>query len=130
VTLSGNGSFAYETFTLPNPPRYVVDLPGVLLATPKKSQDVHDPAVTRVRASQFKGGAEPVTRVVFDLASPVEPAAKSASAALAFAFGGAGISAATAAPAPVVTEASAPLVKVEAPAPQKVAPVDKVTARA
>ena len=87
MTLSGNGSFAYETFALANPPRYVVDLPGVLLATPKKSQDVHHPAVTRVRASQFKGGPEPVTRVVFDLAGPVEPAAKSASAGLAFAFG-------------------------------------------
>ncbi len=68
VTLSGNGSFAYDTFALANPPRYVVDLPGVLLATSKKSQDVRDPAVTRVRASQFKGGPEPVARVVFDLA--------------------------------------------------------------
>ncbi len=108
VTLSGNGSFAYETFALANPPRYVVDLPGVLLATPKKSQDVHHPAVTRVRASQFKGGPEPVTRVVFDLAGPVEPAAKAASAGLAFAFG-------SGASAPVV--ASAPAVKKEAPAP-------------
>jgi hypothetical protein len=45
VTLSGNGSFAYDTFALANPPRYVVDLPGVLLATPKKSQDVRHPAV-------------------------------------------------------------------------------------
>ncbi|HEY3348895.1 MAG TPA: type IV pilus secretin PilQ [Thermoanaerobaculia bacterium] len=129
VTLSGNGSFAYETFALANPPRYVVDLPGVLLATPKKSQDVRHPAVTRVRASQFKGGPQPVTRVVFDLAGPVEPAAKSASAGLAFAFGSA-LNASAAAPAasmsasaPVVREAPAPLVKVEAPA-----PVNKVTA--
>ncbi len=87
MTLSGNGSFAYDTFALANPPRYVVDLPGVLLATSKKSQDVRNPAVTRVRASQFKGGPEPVARVVFDLAGPVEPAAQSASAGLAFAFG-------------------------------------------
>ncbi len=115
VTLSGNGSFAYETFALVNPPRYVVDLPGVLLATPKKSQDVRHPAVTRVRASQFKGGAEPVTRVVFDLAGPAEPAAKSASAGLAFAFGATverparpAAIAAPPAPAPVaVTNASA-----------------------
>jgi type IV pilus assembly protein PilQ len=122
VTLSGNGSFAYETFALANPPRYVVDLPGVLLATPKKSQDVHHPAVTRVRASQFKGGPEPVTRVVFDLANPVEPAAKSASAGLAFAFGSGSTAVASApvvreAPAPAAREAAAPLVKVEAPAP-------------
>lgn len=116
VTLAGNGSFAYDTFALPNPPRYVVDLPGVLLATPKKSQDVRHPAVTRVRASQFKAGPEPVTRVVFDLAAPAEPAAKAASAGLAFAF----------APAAPIREAAAvppapaepvPAVKVEAPAP-------------
>jgi type IV pilus assembly protein PilQ len=136
VTLSGNGSFAYDTFALANPPRYVVDLPGVLLATPKKSQDVRDPAVTRVRASQFKGGAEPVTRVVFDLASPAEPAAKSAPAGLAFAFGSplpAPREAAepSVAAAPAVKEAPAPLVKVEAPAPAPAAVAaapDKVTA--
>ncbi len=122
VTLAGNGSFAYDTFALANPPRYVVDLPGVLLATQKKSQDVRHPAVTRVRASQFKGGSEPVTRVVFDLATPVEPSAKTASAGLAFAFGTApagataSASASAAAPAPVVAEASAPPAKVEAPA--------------
>jgi type IV pilus assembly protein PilQ len=127
VTLSGNGSFAYDTFALANPPRYVVDLPGVLLATPKKSQDVKHPAVTRVRASQFKGGADPVTRVVFDLASPAEPAAKSASAGLAFAFGASPVSAAAqAAPAPA--EAPAPLVKVEAPAAAASAPPVKISA--
>jgi type IV pilus assembly protein PilQ len=118
VTLSGNGSFAYDTFALANPPRYVVDLPGVLLATSKKSQDVRHPAVTRVRTSQFKGGTEPVTRVVFDLAAPVEPAAKTASAGLAFAFGAApaNVTASAPVPAPAVAEAPAPLVKVEAPA--------------
>ncbi len=121
VTLSGNGSFAYDTFALANPPRYVVDLPGVLLATQKKSQDVRHPAVTRVRTSQFKGGSDPVTRVVFDLAAPVEPAAKTARASLAFAFAPAPavLSASAPAPAPAaaVAEAPAPLVKVEKPAP-------------
>ncbi|HTS02998.1 MAG TPA: type IV pilus secretin PilQ, partial [Thermoanaerobaculia bacterium] len=122
VTLSGNGSFAYDTFSLANPPRYVVDLPGVLLATSKKSQDVRHPGVTRVRASQFKGGSEPVTRVVFDLAAPAEPSARAASSGLAFAFGSA---AAREAPA-AASAGSAPLVKVvppvpaEAPAPQTV----------
>jgi type IV pilus assembly protein PilQ len=126
VTLSGNGSFAYDTFALANPPRYVVDLPGVLLATQKKSQDIRHPAVTRVRTSQFKGGSEPVTRVVFDLAAPIEPAAKTASAGLAFAFGAspANVAATTPvpAPAPAVAKASASLVKVEAPAAAASAP--------
>ena len=43
----------------------------------RSAQDVKHAAVSRVRVSQFKGGSEPVTRVVFDLASPAEPAAKS-----------------------------------------------------
>lgn len=87
ATFAGNGSFAYETFALENPPRYVVDLPGVILATTKKSQDVRHAAVNRVRVSQFKGGNEPVTRVVFDLASPAEPVAKNSTSALALSFG-------------------------------------------
>ena len=87
ATLAGNGSFAYETFALQNPPRYVVDLPGVLLAMPKRTQDVKHSAVSRVRVSQFKAGPEPVTRVVFDLASPSEPAAKASPSALALVFG-------------------------------------------
>jgi type IV pilus assembly protein PilQ len=89
ATLAGNGSFTYETFALENPPRYVVDLPGVLLAIPKRAQDVKHAAVSRVRVSQFKAGAEPVTRVVFDLASPSEPAAKASPSALALVFGSA-----------------------------------------
>jgi len=112
ATLAGNGSFAYETFALENPPRYVVDLPGVLLATTKKSQDVRHAAVSRVRVSQFKGGGEPVTRVVFDLASPAEPAAKSSTSALALSFGadsapGNPMIAALAGSAPASTEKSA-----------------------
>jgi type IV pilus assembly protein PilQ len=132
VTLAGNGSFAYDTFALANPPRFVVDLPGVLLATPKKSQDVRHPAVTRVRASQFKGGTEPVARVVFDLAGPAEPAARSASSGLVFAFettsmsaaasAPAAMSAAASAPASVAAEASAPVEKVDTPAPAASAP--------
>ena len=86
ATLAGNGSFTYETFALENPPRYVVDLPGVLLAMSKRAQDVKHSTVSRVRVSQFKTGAEPVTRVVFDLASLSEPAAKASPSALALVF--------------------------------------------
>ncbi len=117
TTLAGNGSFAYETFALENPPRYVVDLPGVLLATPKRAQDVKHAAVSRVRISQFKGGSDPVTRVVFDLASPAEPLARTSSSALALAFPRAS------APAPAVVSASAPASAVAAShAPQESAP--------
>ncbi|MCM3877780.1 MAG: type IV pilus secretin PilQ [Thermoanaerobaculia bacterium] len=127
ATLAGNGSFAYETFALENPPRYVVDLPGVLLATTRRSQDVRHAAVNRVRVSQFKGGSEPVTRVVFDLASPAEPAAKSSTSGLALSFESAATIVAKAhatepaalpAPAPV-TSAAAAEVSPEKPAEPK-----------
>ena len=118
ATLAGNGSFAYETFTLENPPRYVVDLPGVLLATPRKSQDVRHAAVSRVRVSQFKGGSEPVTRVVFDLSSPAEPAAKSGTSGLALSFGSAQALVASApAPPPAPAAANAPAPVSAPPAP-------------
>jgi type IV pilus assembly protein PilQ len=121
TTLAGNGSFAYETFALENPPRYVVDLPGVLLATPKRAHDVRHPAVSRVRISQFKGGSEPVTRVVFDLASPAEPSARTSSTALALAFPGASSQAAMSASAPAsavaAMSASAEKIAAAPPAP-------------
>ena len=72
VTLAGDGSFAYETFRLENPPRFVIDLPGVVNGAGKKVQDAHSAALTRVRVSQFRGGPDPVTRVVFDLASAAD----------------------------------------------------------
>ena len=120
ATLAGNGSFAYETFALENPPRYVVDLPGVLLATAKKSQDVRHAGVSRVRVSQFKGGSEPVTRVVFDLASPAEPAAKSSASALALSFGSApalAIASAPAEPKPAPVRAAPEMVAVASAVP-------------
>ena len=55
-----------------------------------------------------------MTRVVFDLAGPAEPAAKSASAGLAFAFGSLARSGGLTASAPAA--APAPPVKAEAPA--------------
>ncbi len=129
ATLAGNGSFTYETFALENPPRYVVDLPGVLLATQKRAQDVRHSAVSRVRISQFKGGSEPVTRVVFDLASPAEPSARASSSALALAFPGASPPAAMSASAPAARSASAPAAR-SASAPASAVAVAEVSAPA
>jgi type IV pilus assembly protein PilQ len=137
ATLAGNGSFTYETFSLENPPRYVVDLPGVLLSMSKRAQDVKGAAVSRVRVSQFKAGPEPVTRVVFDLASPSEPAAKASPSALALVFGSASVaasatvSASAAAPAAVsASKAPEPQPAVVRAAPEKVAVTPPVPAAA
>jgi type IV pilus assembly protein PilQ len=121
VTLAGNGSFTYETFALENPPRYVVDLPGVLLSMSQRAQDVKHASVSRVRVSQFKAGPEPVTRVVFDLASPSEPAAKASPSALALVFGSASVPVAVNASAAAPATVSAPPAVVsasKAPEPQ------------
>ncbi|MGE5715404.1 MAG: type IV pilus secretin PilQ [Acidobacteriota bacterium] len=127
ATLAGNGSFAYETFSLENPPRYVVDLPGVLLAMPKRAQEVKHASVSRVRVSQFKAGPEPVTRVVFDLSSPSEPAAKASSSALALVFGSAP---AAVAQAPSPEKPAEPQTAVVRAAPEKVAVTPPVPAAA
>jgi len=130
ATLAGNGSFTYETFSLENPPRYVVDLPGVLLVMPKRAQDVKHAAVSRVRVSQFKAGTEPVTRVVFDLASPSEPAAKASPSALTFAFGSASAPAPAAAREPSSEKVSEPQPSLVRAAPEKVAATPPVPAAA
>jgi type IV pilus secretin PilQ/predicted competence protein len=130
ATLAGNGSFTYETFALENPPRYVVDLPGVLLAMPKRAQDVKHAAVSRVRISQFKAGTEPVTRVVFDLASPSEPAAKASPSALVFVFGSASAPAPAAAREPSSEKVSEPQPSLVRAAPEKVAATPPVPAAA
>jgi type IV pilus assembly protein PilQ len=87
ILLAGDGAFTYDTFTLANPPRYVIDLPGVLNATRKKSQDVPSSTLSRVRVSQFRGGPNPVTRVVFDLVNEgAEPAIASSESGLSVMF--------------------------------------------
>jgi type IV pilus assembly protein PilQ len=87
IVLSGDGAFTYDTFSLLNPPRYVIDLPGVINGAGKKSRDVEAASLSRVRVSQFRGGPDPVTRVVFDLSSDgVEPFIAASGTGLAVTF--------------------------------------------
>ena len=113
IVLSGDGSFAYDTFSLSNPPRYVIDLPGVTNGAGKKSQDVRATALSRVRVSQFRGGPDPVTRIVFDLTEDgVQPAIAASGAGLAVTF--------RAVPAAATAPASAPAVRSAPAAPAPV----------
>ncbi len=102
IVLSGNGAFTYDTFALSNPPRYVIDLPGIINGAGKKTRDVEAASLSRVRVSQFRGGPDPVTRVVFDLSSDdVEPSIAASGAGLAVTFrSSTRIAAAVPAPAP------------------------------
>lgn len=74
VRIVGNGEFAYSTFRLENPDRFVIDLEGVVNGAPRGSWSVGGDAVARVRVSQFKPQPQPVARVVFDLTRPLAPA--------------------------------------------------------
>lgn len=71
VLLVGDGWFSAKDFALANPPRIVVDLPGVKNEVKQRSITVKDDAVTRVRVSQFQTSPEYVTRVVVDLSRPM-----------------------------------------------------------
>ncbi len=70
VSLLGDGALAAKDFVLANPPRIVVDLPGVKNEVRRRVVPVQTAAVTRVRISQFQTQPEPVTRIVVDLTGP------------------------------------------------------------
>jgi len=67
VEISGDGEFAYSTFRLGEPERFVVDLSGVVNQSDRSAIPVGSNTVERVRVAQFKPFPSPVSRVVFDL---------------------------------------------------------------
>ncbi len=71
VSLVGDRGLQYDIFALENPPRLVVDLPGVISRLDDHHYPVGEAGVTRVRAGQYRQEPYPVSRVVFDLESPV-----------------------------------------------------------
>jgi len=71
VALLGDGVFAPKDFLLENPPRLVIDLPGVKNQVRRRVLPVKSALVSRVRVSQFQSLPDPVTRVVLDLVRPL-----------------------------------------------------------
>ena len=71
VTLLGDGTFSPRTFALGNPPRVVIDLPGVKNEVRKRAITVASGLVSRIRVSQFATSPEMVTRIVLDLSRPL-----------------------------------------------------------
>ena len=89
VLLRAGGEPAYRTFWLDDPPRYVVDLSGCVMRVSNTLVAVDgtgdgdatgDAPARSVRIGQYRGGADPVTRVVIDgaAAGDVEPIADAA----------------------------------------------------
>lgn len=72
VRLAANGRVEYSAFRLENPSRLVIDLSGVRNSVDVPQQELSHPAVSRVRVAQFQSSPRPITRVVFDLAGPID----------------------------------------------------------
>ncbi|HEX5135023.1 MAG TPA: AMIN domain-containing protein, partial [Thermoanaerobaculia bacterium] len=70
VHLLGDGNLQAKDFVLANPPRIVIDLPGVKNGVRRKVLPVKGDSVSRVRVSQFQSAPEPITRIVLDLVRP------------------------------------------------------------
>ena len=73
VRIAGDGEFAYSTFQLANPDRFVIDLDGVVNQSARSSAPLEGEILARIRVSQFKKSPDAVARVVFDLRQTVPP---------------------------------------------------------
>src|SRR6202022_4389335 len=70
VSLLGDGSFTPRDFVLDNPPRIVIDLPGVRNEVKRRAVPVPGGLVSRIRISQFQTSPELVARGVVALTRP------------------------------------------------------------
>lgn len=89
IRVEGDGEFAYATFRLENPDRFVIDLDGVTNTSLRSTVPVDSASVDQVRIGQFKARPDAVSRVVFDLRSFVPPRIERDSDGLTIRFGGA-----------------------------------------
>jgi len=117
VTIDGNGQFAYSTFQLGNPDRFVIDLDGVINRSNRGTLNVEEGAVSRIRVSQFRVQPTPVARVVFDLHDAVVPSVARTSSGLVVRFGGEPMTFAAQPAAPPAVVAAAPTVPTALPSP-------------
>ena len=141
VLLTGGAPFAGKVFALPDPPRVVVDLPGVVNRVGRRVHPVDSQGVSRVRIAQFASEPDPVVRVVVDLAGEQAYRLESTPQGAVLRIGGAlpaqvaavpppaaepvAAGAAAAQPAPIEPQAAEPA---PAPAPVAVAPAETTAA--
>ncbi|MEO1083214.1 MAG: type IV pilus secretin PilQ, partial [Acidobacteriota bacterium] len=101
VQVLGDGEFAFSSFRLQNPERFVIDLTGVVNTGASATVPVGSADVEQIRIGQFKPRPEPVSRVVFDLQDDSIPTVTRTADGLLVSFGGAAIpEVASSAPAP------------------------------
>lgn len=87
VEIQGDGQFAYSTFHLADPDRFVVDLEGVVNRAERSVLPVETGPLERIRVAQFRPFPEPVSRVVLDLTEHGFPEVERTPDALVLRFG-------------------------------------------
>ena len=122
VQLAADGDVVYNAFSLEKPSRLVIDLNDVTDKVAKGAIDVNGAVVKKVRVAQFKGGAEPVTRVVVDLAAKSPYKVTKDGDRLVVTFGGS--EGQTPAPVQVAEEIKKPEPKPVEPKPVEMKPVE------
>ena len=116
IKLLGDGVFEARDFVLDNPPRIVVDLPGVKNEVRKRTIAVKGDLVTRVRVAQFQNEPHLVARVVVDLARPAAHAVRADGERLALLIGeGPALAAASAAAPAYAAPVARPALRPAAP---------------
>ncbi len=116
VRIAGDGEFAYSTFLLANPDRFVIDLDGVVNQSARSSAPLAGETLARIRVSQFKKSPEAVARVVFDLRQTVPPTIERGPEGLVVRFGAAAPAAVAATVAEVRPQAEPVAVPAAVPA--------------
>jgi type IV pilus assembly protein PilQ len=122
VRLLADGTIAARDFVLANPPRLVIDLPGVRNTVRRRVLPVSGGLVSRVRISQFQSAPDPVTRIVLDLTRPAPYSLHADGERLSVLVGDAVGAAAAAAPSPTTAPVVAEVVSPPAPAVEPPAP--------
>jgi len=125
VLIQGDGDFAYSTFQLADPVRFVIDLQGVTNSAPRATVPGAGQPLERVRIAQFKSQPAPVSRVVLDLAADAVPHLTATGDGLVVTFGADLVEVApptpTAAPEPAAVAAAPPAPARAEPAPPAMA---------
>jgi type IV pilus assembly protein PilQ len=122
VHLLADGTLQAKDFVLANPPRIVIDLPGVKSSVRRRVLPVSGGLVNRVRVSQFQSAPEPVTRIVLDLVRPTPYSVHADGERMSVVVGGTSAPALAAAMPQVIAEpapSSAPAAVDRAPAPSR-----------
>ena len=123
IWIAGDGEFAYSTFRLENPERFVIDLEGVVNRSDRGTLAVGEGDLARIRVSQFRSQPAPVARVVFDLNAPTVPSIERDGRGLTVRFGAESARVSEiAAPAPQVQIAEVPPPSEPEPMPAAVPP--------